>query len=147
MSLDKAVPYLYNNANSTFLKNLMQNSLKNIILIPLLVAFLVVSTGFSSIFKRELTKNTSTNSPKTEKNQQKSTKKSTKTPVFEEKSFDAVISATQINTQEIYFKYISNAVCYSSFIYPQNLKSWQWKGFLACYYQCVFENFVVTNAP
>ena len=125
----------------------MPNSLKNIILIPLLVAFLVVSTGFSSIFKRELTKNTSTNSPKTEENQQKSNKKSTKTPVFEEKSFDAVISATQINTQEIYFKYISNAVCYSSFIYPQNLKSWQWKGFLACYYQCVFENFVVTNAP
>ena len=129
----------------------MQNSLKNSILIPLLVAFLVVSTGFSSIFKKELSKtisqNTSANSPKTEENQQKSNKNQTKTPVFEEKTFDAVASATQINTQEIYFKYISNAVCYSSFIYPQNLKCWQWKGFLACYYQCVFENFVVTNAP
>ena len=125
----------------------MQNSLKNIILIPLLVAFLVVSIGFSSIFKRELDKNTSTNSPKTEENQQKSNKNQTKTPVFEEKTFDVVVSATEITIQEIYFKYISNAICYSSFIYPQNLKSWQWKGFLACYYQCVFENFVVTNAP
>ena len=125
----------------------MQNSLKNIILIPLLVAFLVVSIGFSSIFKRELAKNTSTNSPKTEENQQKSNKNQTKTPVFEEKTFDVVVSATEIAIQEIYFKYISNAVCYSSFIYSQNLKCWQWKGFLACYYQCVFENFVVTNAP
>lgn len=125
----------------------MQNSLKNIILIPLLVAFLVVSTGFSSIFKRELSKNTSANSPKTEKNQQKSNKDQTKTPVFEEKTFDVVATATEMATLEIYFKYISNVTCYSSFIYPQNLKSWQWKGFLACYYQCIFENFVVTNAP
>ena len=111
------------------------------------MTFLVVSTGFSSIFKRELAKNTSVNSSTKKENQQKSNKNQSKTPVFEEKTIDAVASATQIEIQEIYFKYIPTSFCYSSFIYPQNLKCWQWKGFLANYYQCVFENFVVTNAP
>ncbi len=138
---------LHTVSNRTLLENSMQNIFKNTVLITLLMAFLVVSTGFSSIFKRELTKEKSEKSSETTQNQQKSNEKHSKTPVFEEKTFDAVASATQIEFQDIYFKYLPNSYCYSSFISPQNLKCWQWKGFLANYYQCIFENFVVTNAP